>query len=89
MAKPAAGNAASDATTDDPPKSFEAALAELEKIVQSMEAGALSLEQSLAAHKRGIELAKYCQGRLAQAQAQVRVLEDEALKALPGDDAEG
>jgi exodeoxyribonuclease VII small subunit len=74
---------------DDAPKSFEAALAELEKIVQSMEAGTLSLEQSLAAHRRGIELAKYCQGRLAQAQAQVRVLEDDALKALAGDDAEG
>jgi len=78
-----------NAAAEDAPKSFEAALAELEKIVQSMEAGTLSLEQSLAAHKRGIELAKYCQGRLAQAQAQVRVLEDEALKALPGDDAEG
>jgi exodeoxyribonuclease VII small subunit len=71
------------------PKTFEAALAELEKIVQSMEAGTLPLEQSLAAHKRGIELARYCQSRLAQAQAQVRVLEDEALKALAGDDAEG
>jgi exodeoxyribonuclease VII small subunit len=77
------------AATNDAPKSFEAALAELEKIVQSMEAGTLSLEQSLAAHKRGIELAKYCQGRLAQAQAQVRVLEEDALKALAGDDAEG
>ena len=78
-----------DAPAADAPKSFEAALAELEKIVQSMEAGTLPLEQSLAAHQRGIELAKYCQGRLAQAQAQVRILEDEALKALPGDDAEG
>ena len=82
-----AKNAANAA--DDAPKSFEAALAELEKIVQSMEAGTLPLEQSLAAHKRGIEIARYCQGRLAQAQAQVRVLEDEALKALSGDDAEG
>jgi len=86
MAKNAAN---APAPSDDAPKSFEAALAELEKIVQSMEAGTLPLEQSLAAHKRGIELARYCQGRLAQAQAQVRVLEDEALKALAGDDAEG
>ena len=46
-----------DAPADDAPKSFEAALAELEKIVQSMEAGTLPLEQSLAAHQRGIELA--------------------------------
>jgi exodeoxyribonuclease VII small subunit len=80
---------AANAPGDEAPTSFEAALAELERIVQSMEAGTLSLEQSLAAHKRGIELARYCQGRLAQAQAQVRVLEEDALKALAGDDAEG
>jgi exodeoxyribonuclease VII small subunit len=59
MAKNAANTPA-----DDSPESFEAALAELEKIVETMEAGTLPLEQSLAAHKRGIELARYCQGRL-------------------------
>jgi exodeoxyribonuclease VII small subunit len=74
---------------DEAPKSFEAALAELEKIVQSMEAGSLTLEQSLAAHKRGLELARYCQATLAQAQQQVRVLEDEALKAMPAGSASG
>ncbi len=37
----------------DQPESFEAALAELEKIVATMESGKLTLEQSLAAHKRG------------------------------------
>jgi exodeoxyribonuclease VII small subunit len=78
---------------DAPPKSFEGALAELEQIVQSMESGSLTLEQSLAAHRRGLELARYCQATLAQAQQQVRLLEDEALKAMPagaaGGDAEG
>ncbi|MBM3384261.1 MAG: exodeoxyribonuclease VII small subunit, partial [Betaproteobacteria bacterium] len=39
--------------------SFEKALAELEKIVARMEGGNLSLEESLAAHKRGLELAKF------------------------------
>ncbi len=39
--------------------SFETALAELEKIVARMEAGELSLEEALATHKRGLELAKY------------------------------
>ena len=58
----------------DTPPSFEAALAELEKIVASMENGQLSLEQSLAAHKRGLELAQH----------QVRVLEESTLKAFPG-----
>jgi exodeoxyribonuclease VII small subunit len=40
---------------------FEQALAELEKIVAGMESGDLSLEQSLATHKRGLELARFCQ----------------------------
>ena len=47
-----------------------------------MEGGELSLEQSLAAHKRGLELAKYCQARLEAAQQQVEVLEGEVLKPL-------
>lgn len=66
------------------PANFEAALAELEKIVAGMESGKLSLEQSLAAHKRGLELARYCQGVLAQAQQQVKILEENALKDFSG-----
>jgi exodeoxyribonuclease VII small subunit len=64
--------------------SFEKALAELESIVAKMEDGGLSLEQSLAAHKRGLELAKQCRERLEAAQQQVKVLEGEVLKPLGG-----
>ena len=64
--------------------SFETALAELEKLVASMETGQLSLEESLAAHKRGLELAQYCQARLVQAQQQVQILEANTLQAFPG-----
>ena len=71
------------ASADGEPPSFEAALAELEKLVTSMESGQLSLEQSLAAHKRGLELAKYCQAKLAQAQQQVQVLEANILQPFP------
>jgi exodeoxyribonuclease VII small subunit len=78
----------SKATPSQPPASFEAALSELEKIVASMESGKLTLEQSLEAHKRGLELAQFCQGLLAQAQQQVKVLEQDALKNLPGADAQ-
>ena len=62
--------------------SFEQALAELEKIVSRMESGDLSLEQALAAHKRGLELARFCQQKLETAQQQVKVLEGEVLKPL-------
>jgi exodeoxyribonuclease VII small subunit len=66
------------------PRNFEEALAELESIVAGMEAGQLSLEQSLAAYKRGAELLQYCQKALADAQQQVRILEANALQDFPG-----
>jgi exodeoxyribonuclease VII small subunit len=62
--------------------SFEKALAELEKLVAQMEGGKLSLEQALEAHKRGLELARFCQERLETAQRQVKVLEGGVLKKL-------
>ena len=61
---------------------FEKALAELEKIVARMESGELSLEQALATHKRGLELARFCQQQLETAREQVKVLEGEVLKPL-------
>jgi exodeoxyribonuclease VII small subunit len=71
-------------------QTFEAALAELESIVASMEAGQLPLEQSLAAYKRGAELLKYCQSALAEVQQQVRILEADTLKNFSGaDDTDG
>lgn len=59
---------------------FEAAMAELEQIVADMEAGKLSLEDSLAAYQRGAELLAFCRTRLDDAQQQVRVLEEGVLK---------
>jgi exodeoxyribonuclease VII small subunit len=61
---------------------FETALAELEKIVSRMEGGELSLEQALATHKRGLELARFCQQQLEAAREQVKILEGEVLKPL-------
>ena len=61
---------------------FEKALAELEKVVARMEGGELSLEQALAAHKRGLQLARFCQARLEAAQQQIQVLEGDVLKRL-------
>ena len=62
--------------------SFEKALAELEKIVARMESAELSLEEALATHKRGLELARLCHKQLEAAQQQVKVLEGEVLKPL-------
>ena len=56
--------------------SFEAAVAELETIVSQMESGNLPLAQSLDAYKRGAELLQMCQKSLADAEQQVRILND-------------
>ncbi len=77
-----------NATPNQPeqPENFEAASAELERIVETMEAGQLSLEASLAAYQRGAELLQYCQGKLQDAQQQVRILEADMLKNFPATD---
>ena len=64
------------------PQDFETALAELESLVAAMEDGSLPLEQSLAAYRRGVELTRVCQDRLAQAEQQVKVLEGDLLRPL-------
>ena len=74
-AKNPSRNAAAGASSGDVPADFESAMTELEEIVERMEGGELTLEESLAAHKRGLELSKYCQTVLAKAQQQVRILD--------------
>lgn len=63
------------------PSSFEAALAELESIVASMEAGQAPLEESLRAFERGNRLLQHCHGLLGAAEERLRVLEDGELKS--------
>ena len=86
-------NSAPNLDMDKPPSvpaSFEAALAELEAIVATMEGGQLPLEESLAAYKRGAVLLQYCQSTLRDAEQQVRILEKGMLVAPdaldPGND---
>ena len=61
---------------------FEAALAELEGIVERLEHGDLPLEESLKQFERGVELTRTCQTALRQAEQKVQV-----LSAKPGADA--
>ncbi|PTB17516.1 exodeoxyribonuclease VII small subunit [Trinickia symbiotica] len=80
----AASRAQSGPDSEGPlPENYEAALAELEQLVARMEGGALSLEESLAAYRRGAALVAYCQQQLEKVEQQVRVLDGETLKPLP------
>jgi exodeoxyribonuclease VII small subunit len=53
---------------------FEASLNELEKLVDALENGDLSLEQSLHDFERGIHLTRTCQSALTDAQQKVQIL---------------
>lgn len=79
------------------PKStrFEDALGELESIVESLETGEQSLDQSLEQFERGVALSRFCQQSLSDAEQKVRILmsdaaddesEDEGLVDFEGDD---
>ena len=59
---------------------FEKALEELEGLVARMEDGKLPLEESLAAYQRGADLVKFCESKLADAQARIAILDGEALR---------
>ena len=55
---------------------FEAAMAELEKLVAQMEDGDLSLDDSLKAFERGVMLTRQCQQALSKAELRVQALTD-------------
>ena len=53
---------------------FEAALKQLEQIVEQLEAGDLALERSLELFEQGVRLSRDCQRRLDQAERRVEIL---------------
>jgi exodeoxyribonuclease VII small subunit len=75
-AEPAAGGAG--------PK-FEDAMARLEQIVHALEAGNLSLDDSLRAFEEGTSLLRLCTRRLEEAERRIEILvrEDGELKTQP------
>jgi len=59
-----------------PVAAFETALDALEQLVEKMERGEMTLEESLAAYERGVGLYRHCQQALEQAELRVRLLSD-------------
>lgn len=65
------------------PASYELALAELDQLLQRMEAGQLPLDQLLDSYRRGADLLAWCRQRLQAVEEQVKLLDDGQLKAWP------
>ncbi len=53
---------------------FEAAIAELQAVVEKLEAGKVALEEALALYERGVALVKICNERLDAAEQRVRTV---------------
>ena len=69
---------------------FEQQLASLEGLVNSLESGELSLEESLKSFEQGIKVARDCQAALKSAEQKVEVLmrQGDELVSQPFEDNE-
>jgi exodeoxyribonuclease VII small subunit len=67
---------------------FEEALAALETIVERLEKGELSLEESLKLYEEGIRLSRLCHGKLEEAEGKIEMLLKNA-RGEPVLDAQG
>ena len=67
-------DAGSVAPSPTAPPDFEGSLAELETIVERLEQGELSLDESLQQFERGVQLTRVCQSALKQAEHKVEIL---------------
>jgi exodeoxyribonuclease VII small subunit len=77
-------------------KNFEAALEELEQVVEQLESGELPLDDSLAAFEKGVGLVKFCNQKLNEVEKKVELLVKDkegnlqlkALADLPEEDTD-
>ena len=64
----------------DTPANYEAALAELESLVQRLESGQMPLAELLTGYRRGAELLAYCRAQLEAVESQIQVLDNGVLQ---------
>ncbi len=76
-------------TAPTAPPSYEQAVGELERLVQQLESGQMSLDDTLQAYARGAELLRDCRERLQAVEQQVQVLDGAELKPYADADADG
>lgn len=77
----------SNKNKEKPEVNFEQALAELHGLVEKMEQGGLSLQDSLQYFERGVGLIRHCQQELATAEQKVKILtEQQKLEPYKSDE---
>ena len=77
VAPPPADNAVDSTTL---PATYEAALDELEALLESLESGQLPLDGLLGSYQRGARLLTFCRSKLEAVENQIKVLDGSELK---------
>ena len=67
---------------------LEKSMHELEKIVEDLESGELSLDKSLKQFEKGVKLSRDCQAALSAAEQKVQTLVDGELADFDADEAD-
>ncbi len=62
---------------DQDEMSFESSLEELESLVEKLEKGQLTLDESLGIFERGMKLARVCNQKLSKAERKIEILIEE------------
>ena len=72
-------------TNDVPEKlTFEEAMRELEKLVDSLDKGEVSLDEAIVAYDRGSQLKDYCQKKLQEAKMKIETIQSsDNVDAIP------
>ncbi len=63
-------------------KDFEGALKRLEEITELMETGDVSLEASIELYTEGLEIAKYCNSKLSDAEKKIMIIKEKSGKLV-------
>ena len=63
--------------------SFEDQMSELEKVVDQLEKGDLTLEENVTLFERGVKLSDACKAQLASAESRIQVLLDPQANGAP------
>lgn len=61
-------------------KTFEEAMARLEYLTQTIQNNEMPLESALEAYQEGVELIRFCQEKLAQAEQKLQILDENGLR---------
>lgn len=66
-------------------KDFESALERLEEITELLESGEKSLEESIQFYTEGLEIAKFCDTKLSEAEKQIKVIIEDSGELVEQD----